>query len=200
MARLLYGGGLRLIECIRLRIQDLDFSGAKIYVRGGKGGKDRVTVFPRSLQGDLRNQVDAVRSLHDRHVSEGFGEVHLPGALARKYPGAGREFGWQYLYPAKKRSIDPRTGVERRHHVLESGLRKAVKRAVARAGITKRVGCHTFRHCFGTHMLENGVNIRVVQELMGHADVKTTEIYTHVMEKDLQSVLSPLDAMMEGGS
>ena len=197
MARLLYGGGLRLMECIRLRVQDLDFSGAKIYVRGGKGGKDRVTVFPGSLQGDLRRQVEGVRTLHDRDVAEGFGEVYLPGALGRKYPGAGREFRWQYLFPAKKRSIDPRTGAERRHHVLESGLQKAVKRAVGRAGITKRVGCHTFRHCFATHMLENGVNIRVVQELMGHADVKTTEIYTHVMQKDLQSVLSPLDALVE---
>lgn len=195
MARLLYGGGLRLMEGIRLRVQDLDFNGAKIYIRGGKGGKGRVTVFPESLQEGLRSQVEKVRTLHDRDVAEGFGEVYLPGALGRKYPGAGREFGWQYLFPAKKRSIDPRTGAERRHHVLESGLQKAVKRAVGRAGITKRVGCHTFRHCFATHMLENGVNIRVVQELMGHADVKTTEIYTHVMEKDLSVVRSPLDGL-----
>jgi integron integrase len=195
MARLLYGSGLRLMECIRLRIQDLDFEGGKVYVRAGKGAKDRITVFPKTIQEDLQIHLTRVKRLHDEDLSKGYGEVYLPGALGRKYRHAAKEFRWQYVFPAKKMSTDPRTEKLRRHHVLESGLQKAVKVAVNRAGIMKRVGCHTFRHCFATHMLENGVNIRVVQELMGHADVKTTEIYTHVMEKDLSVVESPLDAL-----
>ncbi|MBW2118352.1 MAG: integron integrase [Deltaproteobacteria bacterium] len=195
MAGLLYGSGLRLMECIRLRIQDLDFEGSKVYVRAGKGRKDRVTVFPKTIQEDLRIHLSRVKRLHDEDLSNGYGEVYLPGALERKYRNAAKEFRWQYVFPAKKLSKDPRAGKLRRHHVLESGLQKAVKIAVDRAGIMKRVGCHTFRHCFATHMLENGVNIRVVQELMGHADVKTTEIYTHVMKKDINAVTSPLDAL-----
>ena len=197
MAKLLYGCGLRLMECIRLRVKDIDFEGERLYVRFGKGGKDRVTPLPGTVREELRDHLRRVKTLHDQDLDEGFGEVFMPDALGRKYPSAAREFRWQYVFPSKKRSRDPRTGTERRHHVLESGLQKAVKAAVNRAGITKRVGCRTFRHCFATHMLENGVNIRVVQELMGHADVKTTEIYTHVMQKDLQSVLSPLDALVE---
>jgi integron integrase len=195
MAKILYGSGLRLMECIRLRVQDLDFERNLIYVRAAKGNKDRTTLLPKSIQPEMREQLEKVKRLHDEDLAQGYGEVYLPDALARKYPHASREFRWQYVFPSKKRSVDPRTGGERRHHVLESGLQKAVKLAVDRAGITKRIGCHTFRHSFATHMLEDGVNIRVVQELMGHADVKTTEIYTHVMEKDIAATLSPLDSI-----
>jgi integron integrase len=197
MAKLLYGSGLRLMECIRLRIRDLDFDRELIYVRAGKGGKDRTTLFPESLHSLMKSQVEAVERVHQKDLTDGYGDVYLPNALDRKYPNAAKSFGWQYLFPSKSRSTDPRSGAIRRHHVLESGLQKAVKAAVSRAGITKPVGCHTFRHCFATHLLENGVNIRVVQELMGHADVKTTEIYTHVMEKDISVVRSPLDGLSE---
>ena len=183
------------MECIRLRIGDLDFERNKIYVRSAKGGKDRLTLFPRSVHEELRIHMAKVKQLHEEDVTGGYGETYLPFALARKYPNASKEFVWQYLFPAKKLSKDPRTGIIRRHHVLESGLQKSVKTAVTRAGIGKRVGCHTFRHSFATHLLENGVNIRVVQELMGHANVKTTEIYTHVMEKDLEDIRSPLDVI-----
>jgi integron integrase len=200
MAKLLYGGGLRLMECVRLRVKDLDFGRSVIYVHSAKGGKNRNTLFPKSLHEDMRKQVEKVRQLHEKDVAEGHGEVYLPESLARKYRHAAREFRWQYIFPSKKLSEDPRSGVIRRHHVLESGLQKAVKTAVDRARITKRVSCHTFRHCFATHLLENGVNIRVVQELMGHADVKTTEIYTHVMQKNLTAVISPLDHLMGKGN
>ncbi len=193
MAQVLYGSGLRLMECIRLRIQDLDFERNNLYVRAGKGGKDRTTILPTTIKSTLQHQLQKVKQLHDEDLKNGFGEVFMPEALGRKYRNAAKEFRWQYLFPAKKLSTDPRTGRLRRHHVLESGLQKAVKTAGDRACFTKRIGCHTFRHSFATHMLENGVNIRVVQELMGHADVKTTEIYTHVMEKDLSAVISPLD-------
>ena len=195
MAKFLYGSGLRLMECIRLRVRDLDFERKLIYVRAAKGGKDRTTLFPESLHSLMKSQVEAVEKLHQQDLADGYGEVYLPGALARKYPNAAKSLGWQYVFPSKKRATDPRSGKTRRHHVLESGLQKAVKSAVGKAGLTKPVGCHTFRHCFATHLLENGVNIRVVQELMGHADVKTTEIYTHVMEKDISAVRSPLDGL-----
>jgi integron integrase len=195
MAKLLYGGGLRLMECVRLRVQDLDFERNFVYVRAGKGGKDRATLFPKTIHSEMKQHLEKVRRLHDQDLEEGHGEVYLPEALTKKYRGAPKEFRWQYVFPSKTVSTDPRTGAVRRHHVLESGLQKAVKVAVDRARITKRVSCHTFRHCFATHLLENGVNIRVVQELMGHADVKTTEIYTHVMQKDLNAVVSPLDNM-----
>jgi integron integrase len=193
MVKLLYGSGLRLMECVRLRVQDLDFGKSLIYVRGAKGGKDRVSLFPKALHAELQIHLEKVKNLHAQDLAEGHGDVHLPDALARKYPKAGKDFRWQYVFASKKLSTDPRTGLVRRHHVMESGLQKAVKIAVDRAGITKRVGCHTFRHCFATHLLENGVNIRQVQELMGHADVKTTEIYTHAMEKSLPALVSPLD-------
>jgi len=193
MANLLYGGGLRLMECVRLRVQDLDWEGNKIYVRAAKGGKDRVTLFPGAIREELQNHLARVKQLHEEDLEKGYGEVYLPNALAKKYTNAAKEWGWQYVFPAKEISKDPRGDKLRRHHVLESGLQKAVKIAVRRAEITKRVSCHTFRHSFATHLLENGVNIRVVQELMGHADVKTTEIYTHVMEKDISVILSPLD-------
>jgi integron integrase len=196
MAKLLYGSGLRLMECIRLRIQDVDFGQNLIFIRGGKGGKDRTTMLPKNLYDDLLSQIKAVKSLHHKDLEEGFGEVYIPEALARKYPKASRETGWQWVFPAKLRSQDPRSGLEMRHHVLESVLQKAVKRAAQQAGIDKRVGCHTLRHSFATHMLENGVNIRVLQELLGHADVKTTEIYTHVMARDIRSLQSPLDKLL----
>ncbi len=196
MAKILYGSGLRLMECIRLRIRDLDFERGLIYVRAAKGGKDRTTLFPESLHSLMKNQVEAVEKLHRQDLADGYGDVYLPNALARKYPNAAKSLGWQYVFPSKKRSKDPRSGKTMRHHVLESGLQKAVKAAVGKAGLTKPVGCHTFRHSFATHLLENGVNIRVVQELLGHADVKTTEIYTHVMEKDISVVRSPLDGLL----
>jgi integron integrase len=191
MAQLLYGCGLRLMECIRLRVQDVDFGQGRIFVRGGKGGKDRTVVLPETVRPFLADHIGRVEHLHAEDLREGFGEVHIPESLARKYPKACRELGWQYVFPSKRRSIDPRTGKEMRHHVKESGLQKAVKTAVARAGIKKRAGCHTLRHSYATHLLENGVNIRMVQELMGHSDVKTTEIYTHVMNQ----VKSPLDGL-----
>jgi len=183
------------MECERLRVQDIDFERSLVYLRAAKGGKDRTTVLSKAVQSDLRLHIERGKRLHEEDLSTGFGDVFLPAALSRKYPHAAKEFRWQYVFPSKSLSVDPRSKVRRRHHVLESGLQKAVKTAVDRAGITKRVSCHTFRHSFATHMLENGVNIRVVQELMGHADVKTTEIYTHVMEKDISAVLSPLDRL-----
>lgn len=196
MAKLLYGGGLRLMECIRLRVQDVDFGQGLIFIRGGKGGKDRTTILPKNLEDEMQKQVQAVKALHCKDLEEGFGEVYIPAeALARKHPNAGRETGWQWVFPARGRSLDPRSGKAMRHHVLESGLQKAVKRAAERAGIDKKVGCHTLRHSFATHMLENGVNIRVLQELLGHADVKTTEIYTHVMARDIRKLESPLDRL-----
>jgi len=195
MAKMQYASGLRLMECIRLRVMDLDFGQKLLYVRDAKGGKDRTTLFPKSLHEEMLGVVENVRNIHDQDVANGGGTVYVPEALARKYPSAAREFRWQYVFPAKKCSVDPRSGVVRRHHVLESGLQKAVKAAVDHAGITKRATTHTFRHSFATHLLENGVNIRVVQRLMGHADVKTTEMYTHVMEKDISDVASPLDLL-----
>lgn len=193
MARLLYGAGLRLLECIRLRIQDVDFGQNLIFVRGSKGGQDRTTILPRNLREELQAQIQAVKALHHRDLEEGFGEVYIPEALARKYPKAARQTGWHWVFPARARSLHPRSGREMRHHVRESGLQKAVKRAAQQAGLDKKVGCHTLRHSFATHMLENGVNIRVLQELLGHADVKTTEIYTHVMARDIRQLQSPLD-------
>jgi integron integrase len=197
MAKMLYGCGLRLMECVRLRVQDLDMDRNILYVRDAKEGKDRTTIFPQSIQTELRIHLEKVKRLHEEDLAKGCWEVYLPMALAKKYPFASRELRWQYVFPSKNLSQDPRSDSIRRHHVLESGLQKAVKVAVDRAGITKHVSCHTFRHSFATHLLENGVNIRVVQELMGHADVKTTEIYTHVMEKDISAVSSPLDRLLK---
>ncbi len=195
MARLIYGSGIRLMECIRLRIQDVDFGQNIIYIRSGKGDKDRTTLLPQLVKDELGRHIERVKDLHRQDLQEGFGEIKLPFALAKKYRNAGKEPGWQYIFPSRSRSCDPQSGMEQRYHVLESGLQKAVKKAVQRSGIDKRATVHTLRHSFATHMLESGTNIRTLQELLGHADVKTTEIYTHVMRKDLHSLQSPLDRM-----
>jgi integron integrase len=195
MAQILYGCGLRLLECVRLRVHDIDFGNNIIYVRSGKGGKDRTTVLPKKIIKEFENQISRVKEIHKEDLEAGYGEVYLPEGLSRKYKSAGKKLGWQYVFPSKKMSVDPRTDITRRHHVLESGLQKAVRRAVDKSNIVKRVSCHTFRHSFATHMLQDGVNIRILQELMGHADVKTTEIYTHVIDKDISLVVSPLDTL-----
>ncbi len=194
MVSLLYGTGIRLMECLRLRIKDVDFGYRQILVRDGKGEKDRITMLPERLIEPLRNQMERVRRIHDADLREGFGEVHLPYALARKYPRAGFEWIWQYVFPSKNRSADPEDGVIRRHHLDESVLQRAVKNASRITGIPKPVHCHTFRHSFATHLLQNGYDIRTVQELLGHADVSTTMIYTHVLNRGGRGVQSPLDA------
>jgi integron integrase len=193
MAGLLYGAGLRLMECVRLRVKDIDFDYRQITVVSGKGDKDRRTMLPGRLIEPLRDQLAAARQLHERDLSAGFGAVWLPTALARKYKSAAAEWGWQYAFPAARRSIDPRDGEERRHHVDESGLQKAVRAAIRAAGIVKRGSCHTLRHSFATHLLEDGYDIRTVQELLGHSDVRTTMIYTHVLNRGGKGVRSPLD-------
>ncbi len=196
MAQLLYGSGLRLMECVRLRVKDLDFEYKTITVRDGKGEKDRLVPLPDSVVSDLRRQIERVRLLHEEDLAAGDGEVYLPYALAEKYPNAARELGWQYLFPAVRRSLDPRAGRERRHHIDPSGLQRAVRQAAQQAGLTKRVTCHTFRHSFATHLLQNGYDIRTVQELLGHKDVRTTMIYTHVLQRGGLAVHSPLDELL----
>ena len=193
MVKLLYGSGLRLMECVRLRVKDVDFAQRQIIVRDGKGMKDRVTMLPDVLIPPLQEHLRHVKRIHDDDLAKGYGSVYLPFALERKYPNANREWIWQYVFPAYKRSTDPRSGAIRRHHIHESGLQKAVKRAAKLAGINKRVTCHTFRHSFATHLLENGYDIRTVQELLGHKDVRTTMIYTHVLKRGGLAVRSPLD-------
>lgn len=195
MAGLLYGSGLRLMECLRLRIKDVDFGQNHILVRDGKGQKDRATLLPRTLVGALETQVGRAREIHRQDIREGFGHVYLPFALAKKYPAADREAAWQYLFPALARSVDPRGGLERRHHVGEANLQRAVKGAVRASGVAKPGSCHTFRHSFATHLLEDGSDIRTVQELLGHADVRTTMIYTHVLQRGPMGVRSPADAL-----
>ena len=193
MASLLYGTGMRLMECVRLRVQDVGFDRNEICVRNGKGGKDRRVPLPRRLRERLLEQVERVRIQHGQDLAAGAGEVFLPHALARKYPNAGREFSWQYVFPSPRESKDPRSGRIRRHHIDEGVLQRAVKVARDRAGIDKPASCHTLRHSFATHLLESGQDIRTVQELMGHKDVSTTQIYTHVLGRGANGVLSPLD-------
>ena len=193
MAQLLYGCGLRLMECLRLRVKDIDFEQSQIVVRDGKGEKDRLTMLPATLVEPLKAQVSYVERLHARDLAEGFGSVELPFALARKYPNADKELAWQFVFPSNRLSTDPRNGITRRHHLDPSGLQRAVKAAVKLARINKPVSPHTFRHCFATHLLEAGYDIRTVQELLGHKDVKTTMIYTHVLNRGPKAVRSPLD-------
>lgn len=190
---LLYGSGLRLMECLRLRVKDIDFEYQQLTVRDGKGNKDRVTILPSSSSEPLRHQLQKAKSLHQQDLAMGYGAVELPYALARKYPHANRQWGWQFVFPAWKRSLDPRTKIVRRHHLYEQSVQRAVKQAIQQTGITKHGGCHTFRHSFATHLLEDGYDIRTVQELLGHKDVKTTMIYTHVLNRGGRGVRSPLD-------
>lgn len=195
-ASILYGGGLRLLEALRLRIKDVDFSARLLVVREGKGAKDRRTMLPESLETPLRAQIEWVRRIHRKDLAAGHGEVWLPNALERKFINASRELAWQYLFPASRLSIDPRSGVEGRHHLDESAVQRAVKEAVRAAGIEKHAGCHSLRHSFATHLLEDNYDIRTIQELLGHADVKTTMIYTHVLQRDgRRAIRSPLDAI-----
>ncbi len=193
MAKLLYGSGLRVTECVRLRVKDVDFTRQQILVRDGKGEKDRVTMLPAAVIPSLQEHLLHVRHIHERDVAEGYGNVYLPYALAEKYPNASQEWIWQYVFPAAGRSRDPRTGIVRRHHVGTSGLQKAIREAARKAGMQKRVTPHVFRHSFATHLLESGYDIRTVQELLGHKDVKTTMIYTHVLNRGPLAVRSPLD-------
>ncbi len=193
IARLLYGSGLRLMECLRLRIQDVDFSRKELFIRGGKGGRDRVTVLPETAIAGLKLAISKSHSHFEHDMQNGINYIELPYALIRKYPNAAREFKWHFVFASAKTSIDPRTGKRGRYHIDKSGLRRAVKTAVNKLGIHKRISSHTFRHSFATHMLENGYDIRTVQELLGHKHVNTTMIYTHVLNRGGRGVKSPLD-------
>lgn len=191
--QLLYGSGLRISECLRLRVKDLDFERREITVRDGKGGKDRVTVLPDKVIPALKRHLRGVKAAFGQALEEGYGAVNIPQGLARKYPSASKEWIWQYVFPAPEKSVDPRSGEIRRHHLHPSGIRRSVKAVVKGSGVTKHVTPHVFRHSFATHLLEDGYDIRTVQELLGHSDVKTTMIYTHVLNKGGKGVKSPLD-------
>ena len=200
LACLMYGAGLRVMECLRLRVKDIDFGLSQIVVRDGKGQKDRVTPLPTLVIPALRQQIEEVRRLRESDLADGYGEVSTPFALARKYPNAVRELAWWYVFPASQRSRDPYSDRIKRHHLDESAIQKAVKQAVRAAGIAKPVSCHTFRHSFATHLLNSGYDIRTVQELLGHKDVATTMIYTHVLNRGGRGVISPLDRYSSAGT
>ncbi|MFH2045131.1 MAG: integron integrase [Pseudomonadota bacterium] len=191
--KLIYGSGLRISEAIRLRVKDIDQEMKTIIVRSGKGNKDRVTTFPVSVIPFLQNHLSKVKALHENDLSKGYGEVYMPYALGRKYPNAAREWGWQYVFPANALSVDPRSDVTRRHHIDPSVINKAIKSAVRKAHINKRISAHTFRHSFATHLLQRGTDIRTIQALLGHNDISTTMIYTHVLQQGGHGVISPLD-------
>lgn len=193
IVKLLYGSGLRISEAVRLRVQDIDYDYKQITVRSGKGNKDRVTTFSTALIPLLKNHLRKVKLIHDRDLEEGFGSVYLPNALAKKYPKAENEWIWQYVFPARTLSTDPRSGITRRHHIDQSVINKAIKNAVRNLGLNKKISAHTFRHSFATHLLERGTDIRTIQVLLGHNDVETTMIYTHVLQQGGQGVMSPLD-------
>jgi integron integrase len=194
MAKMMYGCGLRAMECLRLRVKDIDFGLNQIVVRDAKGKKDRITVLPDGIRQDLEAHLQAVKMIHHRDLRDGFGRVYLPYALARKYPSADRQWGWQYVFPSKSLSSDPRSGIKRRHHMHETSIRKALHQAAKLSGIVKPIGCHTLRHSFATHLLMDGYDIRTIQDLLGHKDVSTTMIYTHVLNRGGRAVVSPLDA------
>jgi integron integrase len=197
VVKLLYGSGLRIMEALRLRVKDVDLGMKQITVRDGKGAKDRVTTFAESLKPLLENHLQKVKVVHERDLAAGCGAVYLPYALERKYPNANRDWGWQWVFPARDLSTDPRTGVVRRHHVDPGVVNKAIKAAARRAGLTKAVSAHTFRHSFATHLLQRGTDIRTIQALLGHKDVSTTMIYTHILQQGGQGVRSPLDDLAE---
>jgi len=193
VVKLLYGSGLRITEAVRLRVQDLDFGFKQVTVRNGKGMKDRVTPFPETLTGPLHNHLEKMKMIHEKDLMQGYGTVYLPYALDKKYPNAEREWNWQFVFPGRSLSKDPRSGTIRRHHVDQSVINKAIKKAVRKLGIYKKVSAHTFRHSFATHLLQRGTDIRTIQSLLGHKDLETTMIYTHVLKQGGEGVVSPLD-------
>ncbi|HOU77158.1 MAG TPA: integron integrase [Syntrophales bacterium] len=196
IAGLIYGSGLRLMELARLRVKDVDMDLNTLTVRSGKGDKDRTTILPSTVKDQLKNHLSAVKKLHENDHAVGYGEVHLPDALGRKYPNAGKEWAWQYVFPANNLSVDPRSGKVRRHHIGDSAVQEMIKKAIKKAHIPKHGSVHTLRHSFATHLLMNGVNIREVQELLGHKNVETTMIYTHVLRDMSNAPKSPLDALL----